>query len=92
MHRDTINTFWFSLKYEYEGHKQKIIPLTISQIVEILEFIKKQKQENKTFTHIQFQSFLQSIVNLKDDVNINTSDEWLRAIPNVLRDFVEENK
>jgi hypothetical protein len=33
MHRDTINTFWYSVKYGYEGEgkdkQQKIIPLTI---------------------------------------------------------------
>ncbi len=86
MHRDTINTFWFSIKYEYEGKKQKIVPLTISQIIEILEFIKTLKQKNKPFYHSQFQSFLQSIVSLKDEVN--TSDEFLRAIPKVLEDFI----
>ena len=24
LHRDTINTFWFSVKYEYEGTKYNI--------------------------------------------------------------------
>jgi len=86
MHRDTINTFWMSVKYEYEGDKQKIIPLSISQIIDILEYIKSLKQENKSFTHTQFQSFLDNIVNLKDEVN--TSDEWLRAIPKVLEIFL----
>ena len=86
MHRDTINTFWFSIKYEYEGKQQKIVPLSISQVIEILEFIKRLKQENRSFTHSQFQNFLETIVNLKDKVN--TSDEWLRAIPKVLEDFI----
>ncbi|MFT5835470.1 MAG: hypothetical protein ACI9RG_000359 [Sulfurimonas sp.] len=85
MHRDTINTFWFSVKYEYEGLKQKIVPLTISQIIEILEFIKVLKEEKRPFFHTQFQVFMQSIINLKDEVH--TSDEWLRAIPKVLHDF-----
>lgn len=89
MHRDTINTFWFSLKYEYEGKKQKIVPLTISQIIEIIKYIKLLKEENKPFFHTHFQEFLEKIVNLKDDDSINTSDEWLRAIPNVLENFVE---
>jgi hypothetical protein len=40
LHRDTINTFWFSVKYEYEGTQQKIIPFTINQIIEILQVIK----------------------------------------------------
>jgi len=86
MHRDTINTFWISIKYEYEGQKQKIVPLSISQIIEILEFIKDLKQKNETFKHTQFQILLDNIINLKDEVN--TSDEWLRAIPKVLDNFL----
>lgn len=91
MHRDTINTFWFSLKYEYEGKKQKIIPFTVSQIIEILEYIRVLKQENRPFLHSQFQNFLQSVVNLKDDESIDTSDKWLRSIPNIIENFIGGN-
>ncbi len=87
MHRDTINTFWFSLKYEYEGKKQKIIPLTVSQIIEILEYMKVLKQANRPFFHSQFQNFLENIVSLKDEKNITNSDEWLRAIPNEIENL-----
>jgi hypothetical protein len=87
MHRDTMNTFWISLNYEYEGKKQKIIPLTISQIIEILEYMKVLKQDTKPFFHLQFQNFLENIVKLKDENDINTSDEWLRAIPKVIENF-----
>lgn len=89
MHRDTINTFWFSIKYEYEGVKQKIIPLSISQIIQILEFIKALKKEDKNFTHKEFGNFLKSIINLKDEVN--TSDEWLRAISKIVDNFVRKS-
>ena len=89
MHRDTINTFWTSLKYEYEGKKQKIVPVTISQVIEILKYMKRLKEKKKVFFHGEFQALLQSIVSLKDDVGISTSDQWLRAIPQVLSDFVE---
>jgi len=88
MHRDTINTFWFSLKYEYEGQKQKIIPLTIVQVVEIIEYIKILKQENRPFFHMQFQKFLETIVSLKDSEKISNSDDWLRAIPKIVESFI----
>ena len=91
MHRDTINTFWTSLKYEYEGKKQKIVPLTISQVIEILEYMKYLKEKKKMFFHREFQGLLQSIVSLKDDAGINTSDQWLRGIPQLLSEFVECN-
>jgi len=87
MHRDTINTFWFSLKYEYEGAKQKIVPLTITQMIEIVEMVQVLKLEGKSFSHRDFQSFLQSVVDLKE--HVGTSDDWLRAIPKTLQSFKE---
>lgn len=37
LHTDTLNTFWYSVKYEYEGSKQKIIPITTSNLIELLQ-------------------------------------------------------
>ena len=88
LHRDTINTFWFSVKYEYEGTKQKIVPFTITQIIDILKVIKELKENDKSFSHLQFQKLLDNIINLKD--NVNNSDDWLRAIPNTILNFKEE--
>lgn len=88
LHRDTINTFWFSVKYEYEGTKQKIVPFTITQIIEILQVIKELKENDKSFSHLQFQKLLDNIINLQD--NVNNSDDWLRAIPNTILNFKEE--
>jgi len=85
LHRDTINTFWFSLKYEYEGTKQKMVPFTIEQIVEILEVIKKLKKENKIFSHLEFKKLLDNIVALRNKVG--NSDEFLRAIPQKIVEF-----
>jgi len=88
LHKDTINTFWFSVKYEYEGKKQKIVPLTISQIIEILQIIKELKQNNKNLSHKQFQKLLEDIVNLKD--NVSDSNEWIKNIPSKIKTFKEE--
>ena len=88
LHRDTINTFWFSVKYEYEGTKQKIIPFTITQIIDILKAIKELKENNKSFSHLQFKKLLDNIINLKEDVN--NSNDWLRAIPNIILNFTKE--
>ena len=82
IHRDTINTYWISVKYEYEGTKQKIIPLTISQIIEILNTVKEIKINNKSLSHLQFQQLLDNIVNLTS--NANNSDDWLRQIPDYI--------
>ena len=88
LHRDTINTFWISVKYEYEGNPQKIIPLKISQVIQILETIKTLKLQNKPLSHLMFKQFLDEIVGLKNSVA--NSDDWLRAIPAVLNKFKQE--
>jgi predicted nucleic acid-binding protein len=88
MHRDTINTFWMSVKYEYEGNPQKIIPLNISQIIQILEIIKVLKLQNKSFSHLMFKQFLDKVVGLRNSVA--NSDEWLKTIPTVLNNFKQE--
>jgi hypothetical protein len=79
IHRDTINTYWTSTKYEYEGVKQKIVPFTIKQIIEILEAIKNIRMQNKNITHLQFKSLLDNIIELTNTVD--RSDDWLREIP-----------
>ncbi len=90
MHRDTINTFWTSVKHEYEGTKQKIVPLTISHIIEILELIKDLHEDKKTFSHKQFQTLLENIVNLKDKNTVTNSEYWLKAIPDTIKNFKED--
>lgn len=47
LHQDTLNTFWNAVKYEYQGEKQRIIPITITQLMQILEKVKELKQSNK---------------------------------------------
>ena len=79
LHRDTLNTFWMASKYEYEGNKQKIIPLTINNLVEILTVILEFKTNKKQFTHIYFKELLDNINILVEKVK--DSAEWQEQIP-----------
>ena len=87
LHRDTINTFWFSVKYEYEGKAQKIVPLTINQIIDILLLIKDIKSKNKELKHTEFKSLLDNVIELKN-ISVN-SEEWIKNIPHVIKQFKE---
>ena len=88
IHEDTIETFWMSLHMGYKGKQQKIIPFKITQIIEILQVIKELKENDKPFSHLQFQKLLDNIISLKETVD--NSDDWKRAIPNTILNFKKE--
>ncbi|NCA78687.1 MAG: AlwI family type II restriction endonuclease [Sphingobacteriia bacterium] len=64
IHQDTINTFWTAVKYEYEGKKQKIIPITISELIDLLEIIRNVKQKGMRITHTEMMTFYNCCVEL----------------------------
>jgi len=84
IHRDTLNTFWFSVKYEYEGKKQKIIPITIQQFIDILKYLLEAKKQNQNYflSHIKIQQLFEDIVSITE--NVSKSDDWLGVIPKVI--------
>lgn len=85
IHRDTLNTFWISIKYEYEGQKQNIIPLTINNFTEILKILTKIKISNRFLEHQKIEGLYKTI--LTDSEKYNTSDDWLENIPNSINQW-----
>lgn len=86
IHNDTINTFWFSVKYEYEGAKQKIIPITISELIELLEVVKSAKNNGVRISHTDFMNFYDRCAAIE---NIATSTMWREHIANEIKCFKE---
>ena len=85
LHQDTINTFWTSTKYEYEGVKQKIIPLTITQLVQLLQILISIKQDNKKLFHTDIKDLFDDIVQLTNKVS--NSKNWISAIPSLINNW-----
>jgi hypothetical protein len=85
LHRDTINTFWYSIKYEYEGAKQKIIPLSISSFILILNTLIEVKQSGNFFSHSTLSSLYDEI--LTKAYSLNDSNEWVSKIPNSINEW-----
>ncbi len=82
LHRDTLNTFWFSVKYEYEGKSQRIIPLSIQNFIELLKTLVAIKQKGKFLSHSE-------LIRLYDEILAKTADskdvnEWVEKIPNTI--------
>lgn len=77
LHQDTINTFFNSVKFQYEGKKQKIIPITINQLIYILETIKILQEKGKTLKH---KSVMKLYEACSDDERIENSIMWREYI------------
>lgn len=87
LHRDTINTFWTAIKYEYEGERQKIVPLSINQFASVLRTVAQIKIENKFLRHGEISRLYDEIL---DSANsLNDSKEWLRGIPSIISSWQE---
>lgn len=84
IHRDTLNTFWNSNKFSYEGKKQKIIPITLNQYIEILR-IARNKIKSNSLNHLSLDSLLNSL-HLEvenNEIPIN----WVNSFPELIRSW-----
>ena len=77
LHTDTVNTFYMAVKYEYEGKTQKIIPITIRQLEEILSTIKELSNQGKVLRHCNIMDLYEKCSNL---TSVSNSKGWLDHI------------
>lgn len=84
LHVDTVNTFYMSVKYEYEGKAQKIIPITIVQLESILETMKKLVLKGKSLKHADVMKLYDNCANVS---SLTSSSVWLEHISNELNDW-----
>lgn len=82
LHRDTINTFWLAVKYEYEGKKQKIIPISINQFIELLKTLVELKERNVFLEHKRISDLYEEII--KSSNEFGNSNDWLQNISNLI--------
>ena len=86
IHRDTLNTFWMGIKLGYEGKKQKIIPLTISQYITVLQ--KVIELNNKYNIRIKQKNIKDLIDDLYNSSEIFTdSTEWIRTFDDIIENW-----
>ena len=88
LHRDTTNTFWTAIKYEYEGKKQNIIPLTINNFISLLKALVKFKTAGKFLKHDEILSLYDNII--QNSQSCSNANDWLETIPNTITSW-EQN-
>ncbi|MEW5768291.1 MAG: AlwI family type II restriction endonuclease [bacterium] len=79
LHRDTLNTFWTSVKYEYEGKRQKIVPLSLTTFLELLKTLAEMKRKGRFLTHGDIIRLYDGI--LSEAGTAKNVTEWLPRIP-----------
>lgn len=82
LHRDTLNTFWTSVKYEYEGRPQKIVPLSIQNFVELLNTLTLLKRKGKFLPHQKLTKLYDNILDVSKKAR--DAQEWVSNIPKVI--------
>lgn len=90
LHRDTINTFWNAIKYDYEGQKQKIIPLSINNFIELLQILVEMKQKQRFLSHTDLLRLYDEILNATK--SSSNSIKWTNNIPNIIISWKESLK
>ena len=75
VHRDTINTFYTAVKYEFENEKQRIIPMNIPQFQRLLVIAKRMAESGKHVDHHRLKQFYDECL-----IGFNSSLEWSEHI------------
>lgn len=83
IHRDTLNTFWMSIKLGYEGRQQKIIPLSIEQFSNILKGVKNMNNKhNIRITHKDIKNLLDKLIDSSE--RLSSSIEWIDKFDDII--------
>jgi len=90
IHRDTLNTFWTAIKYEYEGQKQNIVPLTISNFTQLLKILIEIKKSGNFLKHQEIGGLYDKIIS--SSKGFADSGQRLASIPNTINNWQKELK
>lgn len=82
LHQDTIETFWMAIKYGFKGAVQRIVPLSITQFIRLLESLSEIRKQGKRFTHDELLNLYEQILGLTD--HVAHSEEWIEQIPETI--------
>ena len=74
IHNDTYSTFWSSMRYEYDGAQQRIIPMTSEQFAVVLETLLELIKSGKRFSHRKLYDLYVQLV--EESRKLNRFSEW----------------
>jgi hypothetical protein len=74
-----------AIKYGYKGANQKIVPMSITQFIKLLEVLLEIKKQGKEIKHSELLELYDKIINLTN--NVEHSEEWLEKIPDTVDEW-----
>ncbi|MEW6170895.1 MAG: AlwI family type II restriction endonuclease [Candidatus Omnitrophota bacterium] len=83
VHNDTVNYFWYSLKYGFEGRKQSIVALDLAHFVEILEFFINTIEQKNNFTHRNLKTLFELITS--NAAGKESSTSWFADVSQIIK-------
>ncbi len=87
LHQDTIETFWVAIKHGYRGTNQKIVPISITQLIKLLEVLVSLKESGRRLNHTELSRLYEEIIALTN--NVTDSLEWIEQIPATINSWGE---
>jgi len=88
IHQDTYSIFWHSVKNEYDGIPQKIIPMTTEQFAILLNIIMDSMKKGKKFSHSSLNELYKQII-LKTQ-SLRGFSQWPVQIQKTLENWGEK--
>lgn len=85
MHRDTINTYLMAIQHGYEGRRQKIVPLSITNLIELLKTLVELKEKQRFLEHHELFELYDNII--EKTQTVNDPNDWIKSIPNVINSW-----
>ena len=85
LHEDTLSTFYISVRHGYDGIKQRIIPITIKQFVNILNVVMQFKENQIEFRNSYMRDFYDKVVEAAHNNDGFTT--WKNSINRILKEW-----
>jgi hypothetical protein len=85
IHNDTYSQFWISVKYEYNGLPQKIVPMTTEQFTILLETLLNLLKQGKRFSHKELYELYSIIIN--ESKKLASFSEWAIFIHKTIKEW-----
>jgi len=85
IHNDTYSQFWISVKYEYNGLPQKIVPLTTKQFAILLETLLNLIKQSKRFSHKELYELYSKIIN--ESKKLTNFSDWAMFVHKTVEEW-----